>query len=417
MSNISRGDAAPDSVDSAAITDGVIVNADVNASAAIAWSKMASTGQLNIDNLRLDGNVISATDTNGNITLTPDGTGTVLTSSALNVNGTIATSSITIAGASVGGSLLVHAEGATNLAEISLERHSDTAGFGAHHVFARSRGTEASEAVVQSGDVLSIIASVGHDGTDYAQAAQIRVEVDGTPGAGDMPGRILFLTSPDGSETPAEALRISQDKSVTFKGAATGITALTVDNLTIDGNTVTANSGAINLTPAAGSAVVLDGAVSVDAGVITGVTSINFGDEALSAYDEGTFTPTLTAATPGDLSVAYTTQTGIYTQIGNIVHFKLFLDLSTITQTTASGDVIIAGLPVTSDANFAGLCTIHTAGPDHSGTAVDTAGEIQTSGTTIKIKYTRDDATATYNAITDYVTGDTITMTGFYFTV
>lgn len=56
--------------------------------------------------------------------------------------------------------------------------------------------------------------------------------------------------------------------------AITGITALTVDNLNIDGNTLTATSGAVNITPAAGSAIVLDGAVNVDAGVVTGVTAL-----------------------------------------------------------------------------------------------------------------------------------------------
>ncbi len=35
------------------------------------------TGQYNLDNLRLDGNTISSTDSNGNITLSPHGTGTV----------------------------------------------------------------------------------------------------------------------------------------------------------------------------------------------------------------------------------------------------------------------------------------------------------------------------------------------------
>ena len=51
------------------------------------------------------------------------------------------------------------------------------------------------------------------------------------------------------------------------------LTALTVDNLGINGNTITANSGAVNITPAAGSAIVLDGTVNVDAGVVTGATS------------------------------------------------------------------------------------------------------------------------------------------------
>jgi hypothetical protein len=41
---------------------------------------LSITGQLNIDNLRADGNVISSTNLNGDITLTPNGTGTVITS-------------------------------------------------------------------------------------------------------------------------------------------------------------------------------------------------------------------------------------------------------------------------------------------------------------------------------------------------
>ena len=40
---------------------------------------------------------------------------------------------------------------------------------------------------------------------------------------------------------------------------------MTVDNLGIDGNTITANTGALNLTPADGSAIVLDGTINLDA--------------------------------------------------------------------------------------------------------------------------------------------------------
>jgi len=45
------------------------------------------TGQLNADNLRFDGNVISSTNLNGNIVLTPNGTGIVEYSAALTPNG------------------------------------------------------------------------------------------------------------------------------------------------------------------------------------------------------------------------------------------------------------------------------------------------------------------------------------------
>jgi len=54
--------------------------------------------------------------------------------------------------------------------------------------------------------------------------------VDGTAGTGaDMPGTIDFQVSPDGSATPASALKISQNKLATFAGAAT-ITGTTTHN-------------------------------------------------------------------------------------------------------------------------------------------------------------------------------------------
>jgi hypothetical protein len=39
----------------------------------------------------------------------------------------------------------------------------------------------------------------------------------------------------------------------------------------------------------------------------------------LDDYEEGTWTPVFTCGTPGDLSVAYSTQLGQYTKIGNVV--------------------------------------------------------------------------------------------------
>jgi len=66
----------------AVITGGTIDGATIGATT-------ATTGkfsQLDVDNLRLDANTISSTDTNGNITITPNGTGEV-TISKLNVTG------------------------------------------------------------------------------------------------------------------------------------------------------------------------------------------------------------------------------------------------------------------------------------------------------------------------------------------
>jgi hypothetical protein len=68
---------------------------------------------------------------------------------------------------------------------------------------------------------------------------------------------------------------LSVDAAQTGITSVGTLTSLTVDNLSLDANTISSSSGAINITPADGSAIVLDGTVNVDAGVITGATSIS----------------------------------------------------------------------------------------------------------------------------------------------
>ena len=72
----------------------------------------------------------------------------------------------------------------------------------------KSRGTNASPTIVASGDILGRYLFYGYDGAAFQNAAEIRATVDGTPGAGDMPGRLAFFTVPDGSNTLTEAMRI-----------------------------------------------------------------------------------------------------------------------------------------------------------------------------------------------------------------
>jgi hypothetical protein len=60
------------------------------------------------------------------------------------------------------------------------------------------------------------------------------------------------------------------------------------------------------------------------------------------------FTPTITFATPGDLSVAYTVQNGRYWKVGPVVNFQISISF-TPTFTTASGVVRVSGLPIKSN--------------------------------------------------------------------
>jgi hypothetical protein len=63
--------------------------------------------------------------------------------------------------------------------------------------------------IVQDDDRLGTFSFFGADGSTYIQGAGIDAFVDGTPGANDMPGRLVFSTTADGASSPTERMRIS----------------------------------------------------------------------------------------------------------------------------------------------------------------------------------------------------------------
>jgi hypothetical protein len=95
------------------------------------------------------------------------------------------------------------------LAQSWVVNPGTTAAHGAHLAFARSRGTtDGSYTSVAANDKLSVLSSQGADGSKFVEAARIEVEVDGTPGTNDMPGRLVFSTTADGASTPTERMRV-----------------------------------------------------------------------------------------------------------------------------------------------------------------------------------------------------------------
>jgi hypothetical protein len=83
-------------------------------------------------------------------------------------------------------------------------------------VIRKSRGTEASKTVVVSGDNIGQISFNGYDGSNFSLAASILAEVDGTPGANDMPGRLLFRVSPNGSASVVTQATINENGLFSF---------------------------------------------------------------------------------------------------------------------------------------------------------------------------------------------------------
>lgn len=124
----------------------------------------------------------------------------------------VSTTSVTPAFQNIGTTLAAAATG-------SFIYDSTTAANSGYHLFARSRNaTLGSHTVVVNGDRLGTVSFAGSDGTQFSEAARISVEVDGTPGANDMPGRMIFSTTADAGTTPTERLRIDSTGLITIPG-------------------------------------------------------------------------------------------------------------------------------------------------------------------------------------------------------
>jgi hypothetical protein len=186
-----------------------------------------------------------------------------------------------------------------NNSVVSITRNSANTG-GAFLYLNKTRGAAVGDnTIVQSGDTLGGVVFEGSDGSEFVAGAWILGEVDGTPGANDMPGRLVFSTTADLASSPTEQLRITSDRYVRLASGTGGIQ--------FGGDTAAAN--------------------------------------ALDDYEEGTFTPTIVGtSTAGTATYAANGQVGRYTKIGNRVFFDLYLSW---TAHTGTGDLQINGLPFT----------------------------------------------------------------------
>jgi len=110
--------------------------------------------------------------------------------------------------------------GAGNYGSIWSGRYSANATGNGIYLSKSRSATVGTNTIVQSGDDLGTLFFFGADGTDLIQAASILAEVDGTPGTGDMPGRLVFSTTADGASTPTERMRIDSIGNVGI-GAST----------------------------------------------------------------------------------------------------------------------------------------------------------------------------------------------------
>ena len=180
-----------------------------------------------------------------------------------------------------------------------------------------------SSGAVTSGERFGRIAFGGDDGTNIIPGALIDAFVDGTPGANDMPGRIVLSTTADGAASPTERLRITSTGQVRLAGAG----------ITFNGDTATANE--------------------------------------LDDYEEGTWTPVVSF---GGASVGITgTFSGTYTKIGNVVTVGYILNFAS--KGSSTGVMLVSGMPF-----GAGNDIITGFGYIHRLAALQTAGQLYMQG-------------------------------------
>jgi hypothetical protein len=106
-------------------------------------------------------------------------------------------------------------EGTTLASTTTAAIRSSADAFGPVRVFAKSRNASVGgNTIVASGDECGTLDFQGNDGTEFVSLASIVGVVDGTPGADDMPGRLVFSTTADGASSPTERMRITSDGAV-----------------------------------------------------------------------------------------------------------------------------------------------------------------------------------------------------------
>jgi hypothetical protein len=199
-----------------------------------------SASSIKSDDITAGDAAVTISTSTGAINLTPADGSAIVLDGAVNVDAGVVTgvTALTSSGAITGGSIT---DGTATIDDGAVTGVTTITGSGLATVGA-----------LDVDDVLVDGATIGHtDDTNLITLSNGTMTVDGTVAATTLTG--------DGSGITGVSASSIKSDDITAGDAAV---------------TISTSTGAINLTPADGSAIVLDGAVNVDAGVVTGVTAL-----------------------------------------------------------------------------------------------------------------------------------------------
>ena len=263
---------------------------------------------------------------------------------------------------------------------IDILAYSSTAANGGRLTFYRSKNnTIGNSSEVANGDSLGRIDWRGYndDGAANNLGAIIEAVVSGDiDSTTDMPSDLLFKTSSNGTSSPTERMRITSGGEVQI---ANGNLKFSTSGTGIDFSATDDGSGTTD-------------------------------SELLDDYEEGTFTPALSATS---VNVTYSAQQGNYTKIGRTVFFTIQLNVSVATS-VGTGAFTIGGLPFSgSTGSF--RYVIQTNNVNFDATRYSHYA-YKPGATSLGVLYTNDNASWSIAQATDFVVdnGTAITITGFY---
>lgn len=226
----------------------------------------AGLTQVDVDNIRVDGNTVSTTNTNGNLVLAPNGTGKVSIASAYtlpNADGTAGQLLVTD-----GSGVVSFQSPASSSFTIEGDTGTDTFNTGETLTFA---GTGPLSAAVTDNTVTFSVADATT--TDKGVASFDSSSFDVTSGA------VSIKTAGISNSQLANASVTFGTTEVALGGSSTsiaGVTELTVDNLNLNGSTISATGEAtdisITLDPKGAGSVDVNGARITNVGAPTQAT-------------------------------------------------------------------------------------------------------------------------------------------------
>lgn len=143
-------------------------------------------------------------------------------------------------------------------------------------------------------------------------------------------------------------------------------------------------------------------------GVVT-ATGVNLGEDTLSVFDEGTWTPAITGSTSNP-TLTYTVQSGGYWRFNNLVFYYIQIIINTVS-VAGTGDLQIS-LPITAVSNPP--ANVRCSGLDVPGTPYAVAFLPFLPGAYGRLVTSNDNAGATVVSVTAIASGDQIAIAGFY---